>query len=407
MALFEYKAIGLDGKASKGHVESDSIKSARQKLKKQGLMVTEILEKNAALKKGKAGAGLTLFSGGVSQEEAAIMTRQLASLVKANIPLVDALNALVEQIESVALKTQLSQVREAVNEGSSLAKALTHHPKTFDNIYVNMVEAGESSGTLSLVLLRLADLKESQTRLRRKVVGGMTYPAIMFFVAIAVLVGIFAFVIPKLQQIFVSMNKALPLTTEILIWISVQVTSWWWALLLGVVLTAVLFNRYINTPGGRERWDRFKLSAPVFGKVTRMAAINRFASTMSTLLGSGVPILTAMNIAKNLVGNVHIARAVENARSNITEGQSIAEPLRRSGEFPPLVIHMISIGEKTGELPGMLKNVADSYEEQVSTAVDSMTSLLEPAMIVFMGGTVGFIVVSVITPLMEMSNLSR
>ncbi|MBU6154027.1 MAG: type II secretion system inner membrane protein GspF [Bdellovibrionales bacterium] len=407
MALFEYKAIALDGKAAKGHVESDSLKSARQKLKKQGLMVTDIYEKNAVSAKGKSKGGLTLFGGRVSQEEVAVMTRQLASLVKANIPLVDALNALVDQIESVGLKGQLSQVREAVNEGSSLAKALLQHPKTFDNIYVNMVEAGESSGTLSLVLLRLADLKESQTRLRRKIVGGMTYPAIMFLVAIAVLIGIFAFVIPKLQQIFVSMNKALPLTTEILIWISVQVTSWWWALLFGAGLTVYLFNRYINTKKGREQWDRFKLSAPVFGKVTRMAAINRFASTMSTLLGSGVPILTAMNIARNLVGNVHIARAVENARSNITEGQSIAEPLRKSGEFPPLVIHMISIGEKTGELPGMLKNVADSYEEQVATAVDSMTSMLEPAMIVFMGGTVGFIVVSVITPLMEMSNLSR
>jgi len=406
MALYEYKAIGLDGKPSKGFVESDTIKTARQKLKKQGLMVTDIYEKNAAAAKGKS-AGITLFGNRVSQEEVAIMTRQLASLVKANIPLVDALNALVEQIESPGLKGILSQVKEAVNEGSSLAKALSSHPKAFDNIFINMVEAGESSGTLSLVLLRLADLKESQTRLRRKVVGGMTYPAIMFCVAILVLIGIFAFVIPKLQQIFVSMNKALPLTTEILIWISVQVTTWWPAMIIGVGLTIFLFNRYINTTRGRERWDRFKLVAPVFGKVTRMAAINRFASTMSTLLGSGVPILTAMNIAKNLVGNVHIARAVENARSNITEGQSIADPLRRSGEFPPLVIHMISIGEKTGELPGMLKNVADSYEEQVSTAVDAMTSLLEPAMIVFMGGTVGFIVVSVITPLMEMSNLSR
>jgi general secretion pathway protein F len=406
MALFEYKALSPEGKPAKGLVESDSVKTARAKLKKQGLMVTEISEKNPTAKKGQS-SGITLFGSGFSQEDVAVMTRQLASLVKANIPLVDALNALVDQLEVVGLKSILAQVRESVNEGSSLAKAMTQHPKAFDNIYINMVEAGESSGTLGLVLLRLADLKEAQTRLRRKVVGGMTYPAIMFLVAIAVLIGIFAFVIPKLQQIFVSMNKALPLTTEILIWISVQLTTWWPLLLAGVGLIAYLFTRYINTRSGRERWDRFKLSAPVFGKVTRMAAINRFASTMSTLLGSGVPILTAMNIAKNLVGNVHIARAVENARSNITEGQSIAEPLKRSGEFPPLVIHMISIGEKTGELPLMLKNVADSYEEQVSTAVDAMTSLLEPAMIVFMGGTVGFIVVSVITPLMEMSNLSR
>ena len=408
MALFEYKAIGLDGKNVKGLTESDSSKSARLKLKKQGLMVTDIYEKNALAKRGsKASNQSPLFGNRISQEEVSIMTRQLASLVKANIPLVDALTALVEQIESVGLKTVLSQVREAVNEGTALAKALAQHPKVFDHIFINMVEAGESSGTLSLVLLRLADLKETQTRLRRKVVGGMTYPAIMFIVAMLVLIGIFAFVIPKLQQIFVSMNKTLPWTTEMLIWMSEKTVTWWPAMLIGFVLMIWLFNRYINTTDGRSKWDRFKLTAPVFGRVTRMAAINRFASTLATLLGAGVPIVVAMNIARNLVGNVHIARAIEDARNNITEGQSIADPLKRSGEFPPLVIHMISIGERTGELPTMLKNVADSYEEQVTTAIDSMTAMLEPAMIVFMGGTVGFIVVSVIMPLMEMSNLSR
>ena len=406
MALFEYKAIGSDSKPSKGLVESDSIKSARLKLKKQGLMVTDIHEKNA-VKKGAGTAGGSLFGNRVSQEEIAVMTRQLASLVKANIPLVDALNALVEQIETVGLKTVLAQVREAVNEGTSLAKALTQHPKVFDNIYINMVEAGENSGTLGLVLLRLADLKESASRLRRKVIGGMTYPIIMFVVAIAVLVAIFTFVIPKLQSIFVSMNKTLPWTTQLLIDTSQFLVTWWPMLLAGVIAIIFMINRYINTKNGREKWDRIKLTAPVFGKLTRMVSINRFASTMSTLLGSGVNIVTAMNISRNLVGNVHIARAIENARNNITEGQSIADPLKRSGEFPPLVIHMIAIGEKTGELPTMLKNVSDSYEEQVTVQIDSMTALLEPAMIVFMGVTVGFIVISVIMPLMEMSNLSR
>ena len=407
MALYEYKAIGPDGKPVKGHVESDSAKNARVKLKKQSLMVTDIFEKNGVVKGGKKNAGGSLFGPRYNQDEITVMTRQLASLVKANIPLVDALNALVEQIESVALKSILSQVREAVNEGTSLAKALAVHPKAFDHIYINMVEAGESSGTLGLVLLKLADLKEAQTRLKRKVVGGMTYPIIMFVVAMGVLIAIFVFVIPKLQQIFVSMNKALPITTVILIWISEKMVTWWPALIAFWVAVFYMFNRYINTGPGREKWDRFKLIAPVFGRITRMMAITRFSSTMSTLLASGVPILTAMSIARNLVGNVHIARAIENARSNITEGQSIADPLKRSGEFPPLVIHMIAIGEKTGELPAMLKNVAESYDEQVSVAVDSMTAMLEPAMIVFMGGTVGFIVVSVIMPLMEMSNLSR
>ncbi len=406
MALYNYKAITVDGKNTKGQVDSDSVKNARMKLKKQGLMVTEIVERNAINKAGTQSGG-SLFGNRVKQDDIAVMTRQLASLIKANIPLVDALNALVEQIEVVAIRTILAQVRESVNEGISLAKALAQHPKAFDNIYINMVEAGESSGTLGLVLLRLADLKEAQTRLKRKVVGGMTYPAIMFFVAMAVLFGIFTFVIPQLQKIFVSMNKALPFTTEILIWISTQCVAWWWAIILFWVVAIYGFTRYINTPNGRLKWDRFALSAPVFGKITLMIGINRFAATMSTLLSSGVPILTSMSIAKNLVGNVHIAKAIEDARGNITEGQSIADPLKRSGEFPPLVIHMISIGEKTGELPAMLKNVADSYDEQVTAAIDGMTALLEPAMIIFMGGTVGFIVISVIMPLMEMSNLSR
>jgi general secretion pathway protein F len=409
MPVYDYKAVGPDGKNVKGHVDSDSSKNARIKLKKQGLMVTDIFEKNALPKLGNKNASPvgSLFGPRVSQDEVAIMTRQLASLVKANIPLVDALSALVEQIESVGLKTVLSQVREAVNEGGSLAKSLAIHPKVFDNIFINMVEAGESSGTLGMVLLRLADLKETQSRLKRKVIGGMTYPLIMLVVATMVLIAIFAFVIPKLQQIFVSMNKALPPTTVALIWISTNLTTYWWLLAIIVGTIGYSFNRYIQTKSGREKWDRFKLSAPVLGRVTRMVGVTRFAGTMSTLLGSGVPILTAMGIARNLVGNVHLARAIEDARANITEGQSIADPLRRSGEFPPLVIHMIAIGEKTGELPAMLKSVSDNYEEQVTVAIDSMTALLEPAMIVFMGGTVGFIVVSIIMPIMDMSNISR
>lgn len=406
MALYEYKALLSSGKNTKGLIEADSHKTARQKLKKQGLMVTDIKEKSGTGKNMKP-SGLTLFTGRVTGEEITIMTRQLASLIKANIPLVDALNAVVEQTTVVALKTVLAQVREAVNEGSSLAKALSHHPKIFDNIFVNMVEAGESSGTLGLVLLRLADLKEAQTRMRRKVIGGMTYPIIMMLVAVGVLIGIFTFVIPKLQQIFVSMNKELPPTTQALISMSEFVTGWWPALAVGAMVAFYLFNKYINTTSGRFNWDKFTLKAPIFGRIVRLAAINRFAGTMSTLLGSGVPILTAMAISRNLVGNVHIAKAIEDARSNITEGQSIADPLRKSEEFPPLVIHMISIGEKTGELPQMLKNVADNYEEQVTTAIESMTSLVEPLLLVFMGGTVGFIVVSIIMPLMDMSSLSR
>ncbi len=404
MPLFDYQGVNASGKTEKGNIESESPKSARLRLKKQGLMVTSIVERTTS---NKASQSPFSFLGSIKSEEVAMMIRQLASLVKANIPLVDALTAVIEQIEGVKLKTVMSQVREAVNEGVALSRAMTQHPKVFDHISINMTEAGESSGTLALVLVKLADLKEAQVRLRRKVTGAMLYPGLMAVVAVGVLIGIFTVVIPKLQGVFKSMKKKMPPLTEFLIQMSDFLVANWLTLIVGVIAAVFLFLRYIATTGGREWWDGFKLRLPVFGKLFRFIAVTRFSSTMSTLLASGVPILTSMNIARNLVGNVLIERAIENARNNITEGQSIAEPLRRSGEFPPLVIHMIAIGEKTGELPEMLKNVASTYEEQVNTAVESMTGLLEPAMIVFMGITVGTIVVSIVMPLMDMSNLNR
>jgi general secretion pathway protein F len=403
--IFDYKAYNPAGKAVKGMIEAENQKAARAKLKKQNLMVTDIAEKSAG--KQKSVGSISLFGTGVSASETTMMTRQLASLVKANIPLVEALNALVDQTENERLKVIIAQVRQDVNEGSSLAKAVGAHSKIFDNIFVNMIEAGESSGTLGLVLLRLADLKEAQMRLRAKVISGMTYPALMMVVATALMIGIFTFVIPKLTKIFESMNKPIPALTKFLMNVSDTIVNWWFLFVVGFGLIFFLFKKYINTPSGRKKWDGFKLKAPVVGPLVRMVAVTRFSRTMSTLLGSGVPILTSMSIARNLVDNVPIATAIAEARENVTEGQSIADPLKRSGEFPPMMSHMISIGEKTGELPEMLKNVAETYEEQVNTKIDGMTSLLEPLMIIFMGGAVGFIVMSVFMPLMEMMNLNQ
>ncbi len=403
--IFDYKALTTEGKSQKGIVEAESQKSARAKLKKQGLMVTQITEKTAA--KPNSGGGIPFFGNRVSAREVAMMTRQLASLVKANIPLVEALNALVDQTDNEKLKVVLAQVRQDVNEGTSLAKATGTHPRIFDNIFVNMIEAGESSGTLSLVLIKLADLKETQMRLRSKVVSGMTYPLLMMCVASSLMLAIFTFVIPKLTKIFDTMNKPVPLITQVLITFSDVLVTWWFVFAAIISLFVWMFRRYINSATGRPKWDAFTLKAPLFGSLIRMVAVTRFSSTMSTLLSSGVPILTSMNIAKNLVDNYPIAKAIANARENITEGQSIAEPLRKSGEFPPMMIHMISIGEKTGELPEMLKNVAETYEEQVNNKIETMTSLLEPIMIVGMGGAVGFIILSVFMPLMEMMNINQ
>lgn len=403
--IFDYKALSTDGRSLKGIIEAENSKAARSKLKKQGLMVTAIDEKTVA--KPRSSGGVPFFGNRVSVREVSFMTRQLASLVKANIPLVEALNALVEQTENERLKVTLAQVRQDVNEGSSLAKAVSAHPKVFDHIFVNMIEAGESSGTLGLVLLRLADLKEAQMRLRNKVVSGMTYPLLMMAVGMFLMVGIFTFVIPKLAKVFESMNKPMPATTKFLMTVSDIVLNWWFLIAAGAFLGIWLFRRFIRSPQGKPRWDAFKLTLPIFGPLIRIIAVTRFASTMSTLLGSGVPILTSMSIAKNLVGNIPIERAVQKARENITEGQSIADPLRKSGEFPPMMIHMISIGEKTGELPDMLRNVAETYEEQINSRIDGLTSLLEPLMIIGMGGAVGFIVISVMLPLMDISSLNQ
>lgn len=402
--IYDYKALSQDGKTNRGIVESENQKAARQKLKKQGLIVVDLNERDAA--KPTSAGGVPFFGGRIGVREIALMTRQLSSLVKANIPLVEALTALVDQTEKDNLKVVLSSVRQDVNEGLGLAKAMAKHPKVFDTIFVNMVEAGESSGNLSLVLIRLADLKEAQMRLRNKVVSGMTYPVLMMGVAAVLMVVIFTFVIPKLTKVFESMNKPVPATTKALILISDLLVNWWFIFAgIGFAIFA-LFRKYITSEKGRPKWDQFKLRVPVVGPLIRMIAVTRFATTMATLLGSGVPILTAMTISKNLVGNVPIANAISIARENITEGQSIADPLKRSGEFPPLVIHMISIGEKTGELPDMLRNVAETYEEQVNARIDGLTALLEPLMIIGMGVVVGFIVLSIFVPLLEISNIS-
>lgn len=405
MAIFEYKAVDASGKTIRGIIEAESSKTARVKLKKNNLMVTDIHEKNTG-KAGSKSSATSALLGRIKAHDVALTTRQLASLVKANIPLIDALSALIDQTDNERLKVVLSQVRADVNEGSSLAKALSKHPKVFSNIFVNMIEAGEASGTLPLVLLRLADFQESQVRLKNKIQSALMYPVLMMFAAFGLLVGIFIGVIPKIVKIFESMNKPMPIQTVIMIKISDILSGYWWLLLGLAVLGFIMFQKWIHTAKGRRKWDSLLLRLPVVGPLLRMLAVARFSNTMATLLVGGVPILTAMNIVKNIVSNTLISEAIVQARENVTEGQSIAEPLKRSRQFPPLVIHMIAIGEKTGELPQMLQNVSATYEEQVSVKIEGLTSLLEPAMIIFMGLMVGAIVASVFVPLIELNNIS-
>lgn len=406
MAIFEYKALDAAGKTIRGIIEADSVKTARGKLKKNNLYLTEIHEKNSSGKGSNRSSATASFFGRIKMADVSLATRQLASLVKANIPLIDALSALVDQTDNEKLKVVISTVRADVNEGSSLAKAFSKHPKVFTNLFINMVEAGEASGTLPLVLMRLADFSESQVRLKNKIQSALMYPTLMMFAALSLLIGIFVGVIPKIVKIFESMNKPMPIQTVVMIKISDILVNYWWLLGAMAVGGFIFFKRWSNTPKGRRKWDGFVLKLPVVGPLIRMLAVARFSNTMATLLAGGVPILTAMNIVKNIVSNTLISEAIVQARENVTEGQSIAEPLKRSRQFPPLVIHMIAIGEKTGELPEMLQNVSSTYEEQVAVKIDGLTSLLEPAMIIFMGLMVGAIVASVFVPLIELNNIS-
>ncbi len=407
MPVFEYKALNTAGKAVQGLREADSAKSLRATLRRDGVFLTEVVgQKQADAQAAREVNVRRWVLGRISAEDLAIATRQLAVLVHAGIPLVEALTALVEQVDKEKLKRVLGDVKQRVNEGASLGDALGAHPRVFGELYVNMIRAGEHSGALEIVLVRLADFTETQARLRSKILGTMAYPAAMMVIGSLVLGILFTVVIPRLTKIFQDTKATLPWMTRALIGFTSIVTQWWWALLLLAVAAVWGFLRWRATPAGRARWHRFVLTVPVFGRLARIIAIGRFARTLSTLLKSGVPLLVSMDIVKNVVGNVRLAEVIEQARDAIREGESIAAPLKRSGEFPPLVHHMVAIGERSGALEEMLANVASAYEAQVETTVTALTSLLEPIMIVAMGGVVAFIVFSVLMPILQLNTLA-
>ncbi len=404
MPIYQYTGSDNSGKNVKGNVEADSSKGARQKLKRSGILIFTIEERSA--KKGQSDLLRLLFGHkSVPVTEMTIMTRQLASLVKANIPLVEAITAVTEQSEHETLKAILADVRQNVNEGSSLSKSCAKHPRVFSPLFINMIDAGEASGTLPLVLLRLADFMESQLRLQTKVRSAMIYPLLMVVVGGGLMLGIFTFVIPRIAKIFDSLNKTLPWYTEVILKTSGFLVEYWAVLIIGSLIGGALIRGYLGTESGQIRRDRFALVAPGFGDVIRMVGVSRFANTMSTLLNGGVPIISALGIAKTVVNNRVLADAITMAQENITEGQSLAVPMKKSGEFPALIIHMISVGERTGELPQMLEMVASTYEEQVTVKIDRFTTLLEPIMILVMGGAVGVIVLAVFAPLLQLQQM--
>jgi general secretion pathway protein F len=319
------------------------------------------------------------------------------------VPLVESLSALIEQVENPSLGSALTQIRDKVNEGTSFADALRAHPTIFPDLYVNMVAAGETSGTLDTVLERLADHLDSAAKLRSKVSSALAYPAFMVVFGIGVITLLMVVVVPKMTSIFEGFDAVLPWYTRTLIFVSNALGSYWW-LLLGLLGGAVYgVRKWRNTPEGRAKWDTKMLKLPVLGSLVLMIAIARFSRTLGTLLSSGVPVLTALDITRNVLGNVELMRVVEDARGSIREGESIAAPLKRSGVFPPIVTHMIAIGERSGQLEQMLGHVAAAYETQVDARLATLTSLLEPVMIVVMGAIAGSIALSILLPLMQIN----
>ncbi len=410
MPVYAYKGFNAAGKVVTGTRDADSPRTIKLALRRDGVFVTELRESSPAKSSkntvSRRGLELRVLTERISSMDLAVATRQLATLVGAGIPLVQSLVALIEQVESDYFKSVWADVKQRINEGAGFGDSLANYPKIFSGLYVNMVRAGETSGALDVVLTRLADFTESQAELRSKIFGAMFYPLMMVVMAGGVTGILFVFVIPKISKLFESQKVSLPLPTQLMIGLSTIARDYWFVALPVMVLTVWGFRRFINSETGRPWWDGFVLRVPIFGPLIRMIAVTRFSRTLATLLGSGVPLLTAFDIVKNVVQNTTLADVIETVRDAVKEGDSIAAPLQRSGEFPPIVTHMIAVGEKSGQLEEMLENVARAYESQVDARLRAMTSILEPLMIIILGIVVAFIVFSILLPMLQISSFA-
>ncbi len=447
MPVYEYRGVGSNGRAVKGVLDADNPRALKDALRKQGIFLSgyKTAEGGTEAGEGPSHSGVSRSSGGIGGSggggesvrrgpgpraaasagepssrsgglrlgkrvkvmELAEVTRQMSTLLKAAIPVVDCIAAVSKQTGNVQLQRILNEIRRAVTEGKSLGNAMADHPNVFNDLYVNMVRAGESSGTLDIVFSRLADFTEAQARLRSRLIGAMTYPMVMMGVGVIIVSLMMMFVVPKLTAMFTDMGQKLPFLTRALIAVSDYFQNWWHVTAASIVFAIWAFNRYRTGERGRAQWDRFVLKIPLFGQLLRMVAITRFARTLGTLLKSGVPIITALEIVKHVVGNKVLEEVLEEAKLAVKEGDSLARPLERSGHFPPMVVHMIAVGEQSGQVEEMLDNVSSAYEMQVDSKLTVLTSLLEPLMILCMGIAVALIVFAILTPMLQMNELLK
>lgn len=400
MPLFEYAGFDNTGKKRAGSLEAAGRRAALQQLQQRGIFATDLRQ---TLETSGQGRWSWRARRGISGQDLAAATRQLATLLGAGMPLEEALATVAGQQENPAFGRSLTQVREAVMGGAGLHQALGARGRLFPAVYVNMVKVGESTGTLDQVLERLADFLEDQVRMRSRVQAALLYPLLMTVVGALVLVLLFTFVVPKVVSMLEDLDQTLPLATRVLIGSSDLLARWWWLLALGVVLAGLAGRRFMATERGRRTVHRRLLGLPLFGRLNRMLATAQLARTLGTLLQSGVPLLSALEIARGMLQNLVLRDALEQTALNVREGSGLAEPLRRSGVFPPLLVQMAAIGEKSGNVDAMLLRVADAYEHQVDIAVNGLLSLLQPLMILFMGGVIGFIVLAILLPIFQAS----
>ena len=402
MPSFAYQAKDASGKTVNGVIEAENERVLRSKLREMNYYVTGITQKGGGVLNADLNSVLGKFRG-VGEQSLVVFSRQFATMINAGLAMVRCLDVLSVQTEDAQLKPILIAIRRDVEGGSTLANALGKYPKTFTPLFTNMVRAGELGGILDDVLNRLAGFLEKDFNLKKKVKSAMTYPTVILVMAIGIVIFLVTFILPTFIQMFESMQMKLPLPTMILMGFTKGVRNPY-ILLPSLAVLGVgwfFFNRYVSTPVGKRQYDAFKLKLPVFGMLIRKVAISRFCRTLGTLLQSGVPIMQALEIVGKASGNEVVAETVSKVRDSVREGESIAVPLQLSGLFPPLVTQMVSVGEETGNLDGMLSKIADFYDTEVDYMLASLTSLLEPMMILGMGFIVGFIVISVFLPLYQ------
>ncbi len=404
MAVFEYDALNSAGKSIRGIIDAESARAARVKLRGQGIYPTEIREEGES---GPAGTPVISLFSRIKAKDLALLSRQLATLMEAGIPLVHSLSALIGQLAHPLLKKTMTQIRESVREGRSLTDALALYPKIFSPLFIGMVRAGEASGTLTATLSRWADFSESQVALRQRIRAALIYPVFMFIVGVGVLFFLMAFVVPTVTKIFSDLGQALPLPTVMLIAVSDFMSRYWWAIVGALVALGLWVRRLLRQEAGALFWDRLKMRLPLAGELHRKLALSRWSRTMGTLLGGGLPLLSALEISQGVVANRLLSQSLAEAREGIREGQEMALALKRSGLFPPMILEMVGVGEKSGELGRMLDKVSGTLEGEVESDIRTLVSLLEPVMILAMGVGVGFIALSILLPILEMSQMIR